>query len=395
MGDLGGEMPLGSWVLVHGKEKKAVLQSLCQQEALDRQVREVQKKTVPNEGGHPIPLWPFIVADAKAQVALGGCDGWNSVSLSAVVCWLCGHNREMCLQLFGEGEGKLLETFEWTGVCLPSIPPSARPPDYGLHGVHRVVVNGLHGLLGALQEHHGWSKGRACRWVQFYLNPVRLAARTAGPQECEQIPSDLTSLRLEQGAAAEWVKVEGWDCIIQQLVVDRLLQTLVEFEGAMVPWTDAFRAWGEGVGVSAAVAWQKGVLVQRDVAKLDRALKCMGRAHTACYMDIVLWVHLWVDHMVPWAKRWGSISAFAAFKGEGRHQPLKAEIRKRSFKGGAKKGKLGRTRRRGHRVGRTWREVIRGDNLDWGLYAQGFSVWQKSWTKQEAYKRDKQFWKQR
>ena len=361
---------------------------------MDNSVRS-KKRTMPNEAVYPIPLWPFIIADVKAQVALSGCDGFNSVGASAVVCWLCGHNRETCLQLFGDGEGKLLETFEWTGAYLHSIPPSARVPDYGLHGVHRVVVNGLHGLLDALQEHHGWSKKVACRWVQFYLNPVRLAARTASAQECEEIPSDLASLRLEQGAAAEWVKVEGWDCIIQQLVNDGLLQTLVEFEGAMVPWTDAFRAWGEGVGLSAAVAWQKGVLVQRDVAKTDAALKRMGSAHVACNMDIVLWVHLWVDHMVPWAKRWESVSAFAALKGEGRHQPLKAEIQKPSFKGGAKKGKLGRTRRGSHPLRRTWGEVIRGDNLDWGLYAQGFSVWQKSWTKQEAYKRAKDFWKQR
>ena len=87
-------MPLGSWLLVHGKEKRSVLQSLCQQEALDGQVREVQKRTVPNEAGYPIPLWPSIIADAKAQLALSGCDGFNSVGASAVVCWLCGHNRE-------------------------------------------------------------------------------------------------------------------------------------------------------------------------------------------------------------------------------------------------------------------------------------------------------------
>ena len=33
------------------------------------------------------------------------------------------------------------------------------------------------------------------------------------------------------------------------------------------------------------------------------------------------------------ATKWGTVSAFDAFRGEGRHQLLKTEIRKRSFKG--------------------------------------------------------------
>ena len=37
------------------------------------------------------------------------------------------------------------------------------------------------------------------------------------------------------------------------------------------------------------------------------------------------------------ARQWGTLSAFSAFGGEGRHQSLKSEIRKRSFKGGSKK----------------------------------------------------------
>ena len=71
----------------------------------------------------------------------------------------------------------------------------------------------------------------------------------------------------------------------------------------------------------------------------------------------------------------GTLSAFRAFRGEGRHQSLKSEIRKRSFKGGRKK-QASRLRgaRRALRKGRA--HVFRNDNLDWGLYAKGFNVWQ-------------------
>ena len=91
------------------------------------------------------------------------------------------------------------------------------------------------------------------------------------------------------------------------------------------------------------------------------------------------------------AREWGTLSAFSAFRGEGRHQPLKSEIRKRSFNGGSKK--------RGSRLGgacralrRGWAEVLRNNNLDWGLYAKGFNVWQPSWTQQEAYGSAKKYW---
>ena len=79
------------------------------------------------------------------------------------------------------------------------------------------------------------------------------------------------------------------------------------------------------------------------------------------------------------AREWGTVSTSSAFKGEGRHQSLKSEIRKKSFKAGSKKrGSRLRGARRALRKG--WAEVLRNDNLDWGLYAKGFDVCQPSWT---------------
>ena len=73
------------------------------------------------------------------------------------------------------------------------------------------------------------------------------------------------------------------------------------------------------------------------------------------------------------AREWGTLSAFSAFSGEGRHQSLKSEMRKRSFKGGSKKrGSRLQGARRALRKG--WAEVLRNDNLDRGSYAKGFNV---------------------
>ena len=110
----------------------------------------------------------------------------------------------------------------------------------------------------------------------------------------------------------------------------------------------------------------------------------------------ILWEsrkNLWIDHLLGWARRWGHIAIFAAFKGEGRHKALKCEISKRSFRGGSKGGRVSRLRGarvrvkggKGDRTRRGRGEVIRSDNLDWGLYNKKISVWESSWTKQRGY----------
>ena len=116
------------------------------------------------------------------------------------------------------------------------------------------------------------------------------------------------------------------------------------------------------------LVWKEGRLDLRDMNVLRSALSEMGSAHKACGFVVTLWAHLWVDHMWGIAREWGTLSTFRAFKGEGRHQSSKSEIRKRSFKGGSKKrGSRLRGARRALRKG--WAEVLRNDNLDCELYA--------------------------
>ena len=100
---------------------------------------------------------------------------------------------------------------------------------------------------------------------------------------------------------------------------------------------------------------------------------------------------VWVIGSLWIAREWGILSVFSAFRFEGRHQSLKSEIRNRSFKGGSKKrGSRLRGARRALRKG--WAEVLRNDNVDWGLGAKGFNVSQPSWTRQEAYGSAKKYW---
>ena len=131
----------------------------------------------------------------------------------AHVCWLCGGNRLHCLGAFGQGISILLKVWQWGGMTLPAAFPFQRPPDFGLHGVHRLVHCAGSGLVKALMHHHGWTKGRALVWVQWFWDNIRVESRTATAADCEQEKVGNRLLRLERTAAGAWVKRQGWDCI--------------------------------------------------------------------------------------------------------------------------------------------------------------------------------------
>ena len=40
-----------------------------------------------------------------------------------------------------------------------------------------------------------------------------------------------------------------------------------------------------------------------------------------------------------------------------------------------------------------WREVVKNDNLHWGLFKRGWDVWVRAWTQQAHVKEHKTYWK--
>ena len=104
----------------------------------------------------------------------------------------------------------------------------------------------------------------------------------------------------------------------------------------------------------------KGFFTATKVNELKADLKVMGALHRASGLSISLWPQLWVDHMVEVAGLYGDLSLTGGFKAEGRHNPLKQEVRNRSFKGVGKGSRL-----RG--VRKSWGELIRNDNMDYNL----------------------------
>ena len=111
--------------------------------------------------------------------------------------------------------------------------------------MHRLVHCAGSGLVKALMHHHGWTKGWALVWVQWFWDDIRVESRTATAADCEQEKVGKKAPRLEQTAAEAWVKRQGWCCITDYLEGDNLLQVPVQVGGVTMTWTACWRLWGE------------------------------------------------------------------------------------------------------------------------------------------------------
>lgn len=401
LGALHVPRPLGSWALLHGPEKKAVLRPLCTMDTdvfgrrctnLNTQLDEALRAQYPVQGGFERGLVPFLIADAKGHCILANCSGFTSKREDAVVCWCCGANRAHCLAQFSKATARVLPAFTWGGALLPAVGPRNRVPDYGLHGLHRVASCGLLGVVRALRVHHRWSHARARKWVQALLLPCRIASHSVAEHDgrLESLhKKQKKDLAFEQSAALRWVKDRGWRDVATALRVADLLD--VPVSGAQ-SWVHGWEQWGKGLSDAADLIQRSAPMTARDLEVLKSALALQGAVHVSLGLTVTIWAHLWVDHLLEYARIWKGVSLTSAFRGEERHKSLKSEIRFRSFKGGAKfQGKEGHFK--GGRFRKGYGELIRNDNLDWSLLKVGLDTTSRAWTKQELYKAHRKYWR--
>ena len=152
VGDVRSSLPYGSWVFMHGPEKKSVLQRLSAVVELNDEIKDVQQTTYIDSNGFECSVEFQTIADGKGHVALSACEGWTTAHPLAVVCWLCGRSHEVCVNQFGSGHVRIKDEWEHIGVVLSAVKPKQRPPEYGLHGAHRMVCCGCTGLYNALRD---------------------------------------------------------------------------------------------------------------------------------------------------------------------------------------------------------------------------------------------------
>ena len=156
------------------------MQSECD---FDTQLHAATALQVPHaDGVAHSPLF-FVRADGKAHMMLAGGDGFTKESPGAIVCHCCGANREKVLRKFG-GKEVALEGIKGhirlTGV-FRDIPADLRVRDFGAHGVMRVAIAGVNGIVRVLVTHGGVSRKSAATMVQGVLNGARKVAPTVRP----------------------------------------------------------------------------------------------------------------------------------------------------------------------------------------------------------------------
>ena len=174
------------WATVHS------VQSECD---FDTQLRAATALQLPHaDGVARSPLF-FVWADGKAHIMLAGGDGFTKKSPGAMVCHCCGANRETVLPKFG-GQEVALEGIKGhvrlTGV-FRDIPEDRRVPDFGAHGVMRVAIAGVSGIVRVLVTHGGVSRKSAATMVLGVLKGARKVARTMRPGKwgrTRQMPKD-------------------------------------------------------------------------------------------------------------------------------------------------------------------------------------------------------------
>ena len=101
-------------------------------------------------------------------------------------------------------------------VVFRDTPTYRRNPDFGAHGVMRVAIAGVNGIVRVLLTHGGVSGKSAATMVQGVLNGARKVARTVWPRKWGAGRTNAKGqVRIKLGAAAHFVKARLWGPLVQ------------------------------------------------------------------------------------------------------------------------------------------------------------------------------------
>ena len=216
-------------MLLQGLETTQILRDLAHQENFNLDMLASNEMQVLNEARFATPVVCVIMPDCKVQVGLSGCrnlkskDPWDMCAGFArgtvIIAWV-----RLRISI-------LRKVWQWGGDDIARTPSFPKPPNFRLHGVHRLVHCAGSGLVKALTHHHWWAYGRALVWVELFWDDIKLQCRTATAADCEQDKGGKKALRMEQNAAGARVRGQGWDCIADYLEGNNLLQVPVQVGG--------------------------------------------------------------------------------------------------------------------------------------------------------------------
>ena len=316
------DQDLASWWVVKGAEKWKALRTVAQEmNASEQLARAGQKGQVYlTEEDRMEEILFFLLGDGKGQTCMAGCSGFSATAENGCVCHVCGESGPAINEAFGGWDRVAQRAFAlglpFTAV-MEFIPPEQRVPDFGLHGVQRMLLCALTGMPGLMKLAHPRKSQKDCEAeLQVILDVARLAAKTRSQEELDGEKKDKKqTLRIEATASLWLMKTDP------DTGVKRWESLLVGFNNT------ALDAWFAGFALTCRMAWQSAPFTRAKLEAMLVALREMGRVHRDILgFGVTLWSHTWIDHMYAYAYKWKILSCFSCFRMEGSHQGLKRDL---------------------------------------------------------------------
>ena len=319
---------LSSWWLLGGSEKWQTLYAASQEIDFDDELRKVATVSFKDTAGNDRRSLFFLCADGKAQVLMAGCQNWNAESTGATVCWVCMRNRALCLATFGTAsaiDGNW-EPAVAINAIYRTITSDRRVPDYGLHGVLRVLLCAINGTRDLFVQSTGKAPATVARtMLQPVLDQARLAARTCTRASLNNDKANSKGkVRMECAAAIHFMRNRGWEKIIDACLEQPSVR---QHQVGGKSWQSVCKTWWENFASMCVYAWRSAWFSGADLGRLRNHSIAMGAAHNELQWGKLLWTHLWIDHMYYFAKKWRILSKFSCFAMEGSHRRLKRMLR--------------------------------------------------------------------
>ena len=319
---------LSSWWLLGGSEKWDTLYAASQEIDFDDELRKAATVSFKDTAGNDRQSLFFLCADGKAQVLMAGCQNWKAESPGATVCWVCMRNRALCLATFGTAsaiDGNW-EPAVAISAIYRTIMSDRRVPDYGLHGVLRVLLCAVNGTRDLVVQLTGKAPATVARtMMQPVLDEARLAARTCTRASLNNDKANSKGkVRMECAAAIHFMRNKGWEKIIDACLEQPSVR---QHQVGGKSWESVCKTWWENFASMCVYAWRSAWFSGADLGRLRNHSIAMGAAHNELQWGKLLWTHLWIDHMYYFAKKWRILSKFSCFAMEGSHRRLKRMLR--------------------------------------------------------------------
>jgi hypothetical protein len=272
---------LNSWWLVQGCEKWAPLRVVAKEILANNQVMNAELQLFKMVDDVEAEILLFLLADGKGQVAMPGCARFAITKPDASVFHACGDNNATVRALFGQGS-----TIAALGIALGlsasailgHIPPDQRIPDFGLHGVARMLPCALNGMV-ALMLHSRMVQGAGpltkidCqKTLQAVLNTARLNSGNRIKAEMRAKTRN-KCMRIETTAALHIMRKRRWVPLLAGIVKKYIT------------------AWFEGFSTTCDLVWKKEVYAGTDLEDMLTGLKVMGQVHVRLRFKIILWTN--------------------------------------------------------------------------------------------------------